>query len=177
MQLVFLYGPPAAGKLTVARELAALTGFALFHNHLVVDAVGAVFPFGSAAFCRLREQWWLGAFDEAARAPRSLIFTFAPEPTVAADFPARARALVDAAGGRVMFVRLDVTAAVQEQRLVGEDRAAHGKLRSLEMLRSLAPALEEALAAMPEPALALATDELAPAESARRIADALAHEP
>ena len=47
MQLIFIYGQVAAGKLTVARALAARTGLALFHNHLVVDAVAAVFPFGS----------------------------------------------------------------------------------------------------------------------------------
>ena len=56
MILVFLYGPVASGKLTIARELAARTGFALFHNHLVVDAVMAVFPFGSESFVRLRER-------------------------------------------------------------------------------------------------------------------------
>jgi tRNA uridine 5-carbamoylmethylation protein Kti12 len=27
MRLVFLYGPPAVGKLTVAKELSTLTGF------------------------------------------------------------------------------------------------------------------------------------------------------
>ncbi len=37
MQLVYLYGPPGVGKLTVARELVALTGFKLFHNHLAVN--------------------------------------------------------------------------------------------------------------------------------------------
>jgi hypothetical protein len=36
MDLVFLYGPPAAGKFTVGRELAAITGFGLFHNHLTL---------------------------------------------------------------------------------------------------------------------------------------------
>ena len=170
MRMVFLYGPPAAGKLTVARELAQLTGFALFHNHLVVDAVGALFPFGSEPFRRLREQWWLAAFDEAARAGRSLIFTFAPEPTVAAEFPLRAREIVEAAGGRVVFVRLDVSADAQERRLVAEDRAAHGKLRSVELLRSLAPALAGSLAAMPAPTLVVATDEVTPGEAAQRIA-------
>jgi hypothetical protein len=59
MKLLFLYGPVASGKLTIARELATLTGFALFHNHLVVDAVAAVFPFGSERFVKLREQFWL----------------------------------------------------------------------------------------------------------------------
>ena len=37
MQFVVLYGRPAVGKLTVARELSALTGYAVFDNHLVVD--------------------------------------------------------------------------------------------------------------------------------------------
>jgi tRNA uridine 5-carbamoylmethylation protein Kti12 len=32
MKLIFLYGPPAVGKLTVAQELVTLTGYKLFHN-------------------------------------------------------------------------------------------------------------------------------------------------
>ena len=30
--LIYLYGPPAAGKLTVAERLSALTGWAIFHG-------------------------------------------------------------------------------------------------------------------------------------------------
>jgi cytidylate kinase len=55
MDLVSIHGPVAAGKLTVARELSHLTGFRLFHNHLTVDAVAAVFDFGSEPFILLRE--------------------------------------------------------------------------------------------------------------------------
>jgi hypothetical protein len=79
MKLVFLHGAPAVGKLTVARELAVLTGFRLFHNHLTVDLVSSLFPFGSEPFVLLREQIWLAAFAEAARNNLSLIFTFNPE--------------------------------------------------------------------------------------------------
>ncbi len=32
MRLIFLFGLPATGKLTVAQELKALSGFQLFHN-------------------------------------------------------------------------------------------------------------------------------------------------
>ncbi|MGB9242841.1 MAG: hypothetical protein WCC03_05765 [Candidatus Acidiferrales bacterium] len=106
MRIIFIYGQPASGKLTIARELADRTGIALFHNHLVVDALEAVFPFGSEAFVRLREQFWLAVFADAAQADRSLIFTFAPEPTVARDFAERVRTLVQSAGGEVMFVAL-----------------------------------------------------------------------
>jgi len=38
MRLVFIYGMPATGKLTVAKELVDITGYALFHNHPVEAA-------------------------------------------------------------------------------------------------------------------------------------------
>src|SRR5688572_4139600 len=124
MQLVFIYGQVASGKLTVARELAELTGLALFHNHLVVDAVGAVFPFGSEPFVRLREELWLRVIEEAARTGASLIFTFAPEPTVDPGFPDRTRDIVARAGGSTLFVALEVAPAEQERRLADPGRGA-----------------------------------------------------
>src|ERR1700749_1982483 len=117
MHLIFIYGPIASGKLTIARELASRTGMSLFHNHLVVDAVGAVFPFGSKAFVRLREQFWLSVFEAAAQNGCSLIFTFVPEPTVDPAFPERVRELVRSAGGEVTFVELVISREEQERRL------------------------------------------------------------
>jgi len=169
MQLIFIYGQVASGKLTIARKLAARTGVALFHNHLVVDAVGAVFPFGTETFSRLREQFWMTVFDEAARQGRSLIFTFAPEPTVARDFPGRARALIEGNGGQVIFVALDLTREEQERRLVDEGRAAFGKMRDLSLLHALRPQFEACMASMPHPALTLDVSDLTPSESARAI--------
>lgn len=43
MKLVFLYGPPAVGKLTVAQALAQKTSFKVLHNHLVNDLAEVVF--------------------------------------------------------------------------------------------------------------------------------------
>ena len=169
MQLVFIYGQVASGKLTIARELAARTGFALFHNHLVVDAVGAVFAFGTVAFSRLREQFWMTVFDEAAKQNRSLIFTFAPEPTVARDFPDRARALIEGNGGQVIFVALKLPLEEQERRLVDEGRAAFGKMRDPSLLRTLRPQFDACMAWMPQPALTLDVGNLTPSESADAI--------
>src|SRR5271170_4582545 len=106
MELVFIHGPAAAGKLTVARELRAITGFGVFHNQLVVDALTPVFEFGSPQFVKLREEMWLGVFEEAARAGRSLIFTFVPEKTVTESFVRETVNVVHAKGGRVLFVQL-----------------------------------------------------------------------
>ena len=59
IDLVFLHGPAASGKLTTARALGQLTGYPVFHNHLVVDMLTLIFPFGSKEFVALREQFWI----------------------------------------------------------------------------------------------------------------------
>lgn len=174
MRLLFLYGPIASGKLTVAQRVEQRTGLALFHNHLVVDAVAAVFPFGSDAFVRLREQFWLDTFAAAAAEDRSLVFTFAPEPTVAANFPERVVRLVEAAGGEVVFVALHVSPEEQERRLTAPSRAAFGKLQSAELLRNLRESMDAAMKAMPRPALQIDTDAMEPDAAADAICRLLA---
>lgn len=67
MNLVFLHGTAASGKPTTARALESLVGYPVFHNHLVVDTLTTVFPFGSEPFVRLREEIWLQVFTAAAR--------------------------------------------------------------------------------------------------------------
>lgn len=173
MRLVFIYGPVASGKLTIARGLAQHTGMALFHNHLVVDAVSAVFPFGSEPFVRLRERLWTEVIVEAALARRSLIFTFAPEPTVTPGFATRVADLVCAAGGETTFVALSVPREEQERRVVSPDRAAFGKLRSVELLRQLHDAFADSAEAMPQPHIEIDTGRVAPAEAVEAIAKAI----
>jgi hypothetical protein len=137
MQLVFIHGAPAVGKLTVACELAALTGFRLFHNHLTVDLVGSVFAFGSEPFVRLREEIWLATFREAAQHNVSLIFTFAPEGTVRESFIQNADHIVTSAGGKVVFVELTCAETELERRLEDPSRSKFGKLHSVEQYRTL----------------------------------------
>ena len=137
MKLVFIHGAPAVGKLTVARELAELTGFRLFHNHLTVDLVSSLFPFGSEPFVLLREQIWLAAFAEAARNNVSLIFTFNPERTVRESFVQDTIEIVEGAGGKVVFVELTCADRELERRMEDSSRKEFGKLGSIEQYRSL----------------------------------------
>jgi adenylate kinase family enzyme len=43
MKLIFIYGPPASGKLTIAEILSERTGIPLFHNHLSRDLVKDIY--------------------------------------------------------------------------------------------------------------------------------------
>lgn len=169
MQLIFIFGPAASGKLTIGRALSALTGVPLFHNHLVVDALLERLPFGDPEFIRLREAMWMAAFETAAKAGRSLIFTFAPEPTVQPGFPERVVDLIREHGGEVRFVRLALSHEEQERRIANESRKEFRKLVSIDQLRDLQKQFEASEAEMPPADLVIDREELSADAAARRI--------
>ncbi len=174
MKLVFIYGLPAVGKLTVAQELAKLTGYKLFHNHLVVDLLLSVFEFGSAPFVALRDQIWLSVFDEACRAGvEGLIFTFNPETTVRPGFVSAALDTVARSGGEVKFVELVCPLPELKRRLDSPSRLEYHKLSSLPVFEKLLADGIFDTSHMPKPALIVDTSVCTPAQAAAQIRDAL----
>jgi hypothetical protein len=149
LMLVYLYGPPASGKLTVAERLAELSGYRLFHNHLTVNAVRPVFDFGTEPFNLLVRKLRLDVFEAAARAGLDVIFTNSSAwsgPDGRAKFAAfaeRARQLTEAGGSGTLFVRITAPLAVLEERVGGESRQAHGKLLDVARLREMIAELDE----------------------------------
>lgn len=147
--LLYLYGPPASGKLTVATGLAELTGFSLFHNHLSVDAVSCVLPFGSEPFTEVLHGLRLDMFQTAARSGISLIFTnnsawSGPDARSRfAAFATAAERLVQAEGGRTVFVKLTAPLAVLEERVGQESRRRLGKLTDTARLRVVVTGLDQ----------------------------------
>ena len=174
MRLIFLWGLPASGKLTVAKELAALTGWPLFHNHLTVDLLLAVFPFGSKEFVELREQIWLEVIAAAASSDMpGLIFTFNPENTVRQKFLDDTVQAVVKHGGQVEFVEIVCDEAALEKRLDTPERRAHQKLLSVAMFRELRDKEVFASPKMPAPQMRVDTTRQSPREAATLIVDGL----
>jgi hypothetical protein len=108
--LVVIFGPPAAGKAAVGHELAALTGYRLFHNHLTADPAAALFGWGGARFGEMVDAIREVLFTEAARDTSipGVIFTLVwgldlPGETA---FLARVCALFRDSGGQVHFAEL-----------------------------------------------------------------------
>lgn len=138
MILVFLHGAPATGKYTVGRELAALTGFELYHNHLVVDDVLTRHAFGTPGFITERDRAWRQHLGSAAAdAGRRLIFTFNPENSVPQAFIDWLFSEVPARGGRLHSVALQPGEAVIEARLDTGQRRGFRKLTDLALYRKL----------------------------------------
>jgi hypothetical protein len=126
-QLVFLYGPPAVGKLTVAGELAKRRPFRVLHNHVTIDAVATVLPFGTDAFWsvvgRLRRDLAASAASEGIDLVYTYVFTPGDEPRVDA-----VTAPYENAGGVVTFVRLFAPPEELLRRVGNASRLKHGKI-------------------------------------------------
>ncbi len=129
MQLIFLYGPPAVGKYTIGIELAALTGFRLFHNHLTVNLVSAVFDRDSEIWLRLLRSVRRDVVTEAARYGVDLIMTGVFSGT--SEHAEAWRAVVEpvkAEGGSVPFVQLTCERDELFRRVEQDSRRALDKL-------------------------------------------------
>jgi hypothetical protein len=143
------------------------------HNHLGVDAALSLFPFGSEGFCRVRERIWTAAFEEAAAAQRSFVFTFAPERTVRSGLVRELASVVERVPGKVMFVELRCRSTELERRMEDPERARHGKLRSAAEYRELKAAGAFVFEGVPPADVSIATDELSPSQAAREIESVL----
>jgi len=128
--LVFLHGPAASGKLTIARELAELTSYKLFHNHLTVDMLLSLFPFGSPNFVKHRQLIWHNLMVDAISEGSDVIFTYCPEVTVSASFISELKESIESKGGTIFFVQIDCPLDVLVSRMGSESRQKHMKLSS-----------------------------------------------
>jgi hypothetical protein len=175
--LIYIYGPPASGKLTIATRLSELTGIPLFHNHLTVNAVTPVFAFGSPPFTEAVQAMRRAVFEAAARAGISLIYTnnsawSGPNPRARfEEAGAAAQAIMARHGGRTVFVRLCAAASALEERVANDSRQAHQKLVDVVRLRKLLADFD-ASPLHPDD-LVIDTGRSSPEESARTIAAVL----
>lgn len=170
MRVVILYGLPGVGKLTVANELARLGPYRVFHNHLVFDAVEALFSFGSPAFTELRERLWLDLLLRAVRERvGDVIFTIARDSSLDADFVIRVASALRQSGARVSCIGLHCSAAEHERRLASADRRRFGKILSIERFRELSQTGAFPPFAPPADAITIDTTGLSPSNAAAAV--------
>ena len=132
MKLVYIYGPPAVGKLTVAKELAKLTDYVLFDNHSTLDYIknlfGKKFFWGSKYYMDLALVLRLKVIETAAKFDFGIIHTQAMSKP---KFAKKVMKRVKKHKGEVCFVRL-ITSLEEIQKRVTEDRP--NKIHTVEEL-------------------------------------------
>jgi len=168
---MFIHGPPAAGKYTVARELATLTGLELYHNHLVVDAVLVRHAFGTPEFVAARDRLWREYFMQYPGPGRpGVIFTFNPENTVSQAFIDWLFAALPARGVTIHSVEVTAQEAVIESRIGSDQRRQFRKLTDVALYRRLREAGTFKLPVIPRTDLRIDSGVAPPATAAQQIA-------
>jgi len=173
MKLIIIYGPTASGKYTIGRQLAELTGYKLFHNHLTVDIARALFDdsYDPRRF-ELLDTLRLDVFEAMAREGINTIFTLAYVPELSPEFVPRIIKTVTGHGGTVHFVQLTPPDATLIERVANESRRRLNKPTDPEHVRWKAATYNTRAKIDYPSSLSLDTSKLTPPESARHIIDA-----
>ena len=108
MRLLVIFGPPAVGKMTVGRAVAARSDFRLFHNHATIEPLLEVFDYGTPPFTTLMGEWRRRVVEEAAAFGTDLLFTFVWGLEIESDAAAMRELIAPYAdaGAEVAFVEL-----------------------------------------------------------------------
>ena len=177
--VILLVGPPAVGKLSVARELGRRTGALVVDNHLINNPVFVPMGLHSGegvditATDALRRRVWEVVLEAAAQAPPMLSHVMtnwlSDDPENAAHVE-RLRDLARTRGARFVPVWLSAQEEALLARVDAPGRAERGKLTDPELLAQIL-----AVPVLPAPADALHLDltERTPKEAVTELLAAL----
>lgn len=133
---VLIYGPPAAGKLTVATELARQYVVKVVDNHVSVDPALRLFHFGEPAFGALVEELRVALTSAAARAGVDIVTTLVYGHGVDDEHVRKITEATTNVGGHVEYVQLLPADDVLERRVVMESRTQTKKIADVAVLRA-----------------------------------------
>lgn len=172
MKLIFIYGPPASGKLTIAEQLSKLTGTPLFHNHLTRDLVKDIYKDELKTHYGLVEKLRLDVFEYCAQNDTDLIFTYVyggigddEENIIKSHIKA-----VESHGGKVEFVELTANNEDLLSRVNNESRHSHQKLLDPKQLQDFLETKRQISISFAN-AYKIDTSHTSPEEAARLIAN------
>ena len=75
-KFVLIIGPQAVGKMTVGQELAKMTGYKLFYNHMTIEMIRLIFDYNKKAYQRMNQLIRYEVFKEFAKSnEKGIIFT------------------------------------------------------------------------------------------------------
>jgi|SaaInlStandDraft_6_1057023.scaffolds.fasta_scaffold33064_2 hypothetical protein len=171
LHIIMLYGLPGVGKYTIGKELATLTQFEFYHNHIVVNEVMKRHSFGSPEFIQERGALWRAHFEQRIADAEQidqnigLVFTFSPESTVPQTFVDWLHESVP----KFFPVALRASDDQIEKRLTQPTRQHLCKLTDLPLYLQLKANGTFESPVMPPPHMTMLVDDVAPAEAAAQI--------
>jgi RNase adaptor protein for sRNA GlmZ degradation len=172
MKLIFVYGPPATGKLTIAEKLSDLTGIPLFHNHLSRDLVEDIYGENLSSNYSLIHKIKNDVFSYCAEHNTDLIFTFVYAGAVDDEIVKKHMDSIEANGGKVAFVKLTAKREDLLKRVSNESRKKYKKLLNAKTLDDFLKSKGD-LSIPFVSSLVVDTSELEPEEAVKHIVSGL----
>ena len=167
MKVIFLYGPPASGKLTIAKKLAEKTGISLFHNHLTFDLAEVLYEPFTQPFYDYCADLRLDVFGDAKLAHQDLIFTFF---YISPDDDNFVNQIIHIAGeGNVKFVKIEASSDTLLDRVENKDRAKYSKINSKSVLTRYLKENNWSESIEKTNSLIISTDNLTPDDAVQKI--------
>ena len=131
---ILIYGPPAAGKLTVARALSEAHGLQLLDNHATLDPVLRLFPFGHPDLGPTVETIRVALYSAAARAGLSVVSTLVFAHPIDRQLVTNLKEAALESGGRMAFVQLQTSREALAGRVLEVSRRGSEKIRDIRRL-------------------------------------------
>lgn len=136
MKLIVLYGPPASGKLTVAKALSKITGYKIFHNHLLIDLLEKVLPWGSSDFKNYMDKYFFELLEVAMKHNvEGLIVTMVYYKDFDKPYLKTLVKTVEKQGGEVCFVQLKCSTKELLRRVTNASRKKFKKISTVQILK------------------------------------------
>lgn len=127
MNLIFLYGPPAVGKLTIAKHLQEKLGYKLFHNHMIINVLADIFGYDKPERRILVREFRLKILEEATKDNIDMIITVGNAGNTIFAYFDELIQTVEENDGTVCLVQLYANKETLLSRVTSKSRQEHGK--------------------------------------------------
>lgn len=176
--VICLFGFMAVGKLTIAEKLNENLGLTLFHNHMLNDFIGKIFPRGSKARGWLIDNHRLEIVEGAVQSNISLVMTHAYSSNYTSsngvndlEYMLKMEELVSKHGGIFYGVHLIADEKIILERISNESRKKYNKLIDKEVAVKVIKDFGEQDQPNIENLLTIDTGKNSPEESVQKILD------
>lgn len=127
-KLIMITGPQAVGKMTVGQELAKLTDFKLFHNHMSIDLVNNFFSYSTQEGQNMVKMIRINMFEYFAKSSiPGIIFTYVVNYDKSSDMEniETFKKIFESQGGEFYYVELNASLEIRLYRNKTENRLLH----------------------------------------------------
>ncbi len=171
MKVIMIYGPPAAGKLTVARKVAEMSDYKVFHNHLVNDYISELLTFGTEEYARMAEDMKFLTLKYAVQSDVSLIMTACYAPPLDDQFIRDLTDFFEEHNVAFYTVHLFCSRDSLKERVLSESRKKYHKIQDVDFLEEFMTQYEFFQLIPGRESLVIDNTDLSPEQAARKIMD------